>query len=187
LQIPLRTASTVSAYISNKDWRRARISCCPLHPNGGCSLRRHGSYARLTSPGVRVARWYCPEGRKTFSLLPDFLAVRLRGLLTTIENDVTLAATAKSLEAAADTLRGPDISLSGAVRWLRRRVTTVRKSIAAAVAMAPQLTANFLQCSIRDKTPVLSGLRGALPPQILGSIPAPLGFQLADRPTRSGA
>lgn len=39
----------------------------PLHPNGGYAFRRHGSYARLTSPGVRIARYYWPQGHMTFS------------------------------------------------------------------------------------------------------------------------
>jgi hypothetical protein len=30
---------------------------------------------------VRIARWYCPEGHRTFSLLPDFLAAKLPGSL----------------------------------------------------------------------------------------------------------
>ena len=88
----------------------------PLHPLGGCSFARHGSYARATPRGQRIARWYCPEGRRTSSLLPDFLAARLPGLLASIEHSITVAWSAKSMEAAADALRGPDVSLPGAVR-----------------------------------------------------------------------
>ena len=32
---------------------------------------------RKTPRGTRVARWYCPQSRTTFSLLPDCLAARL--------------------------------------------------------------------------------------------------------------
>ncbi len=76
MQIALHTRSTVDAYIAGQQWRQARLTC-PLHPSGGCALARHGSYVRKRPAGVRIARWYCPEGRRTFSLLPDFLAARL--------------------------------------------------------------------------------------------------------------
>jgi hypothetical protein len=181
LQIPLRTASTVEAYVANEEWRSARLSHCPLHPDGRCSLCRHGSYERLTTPGVRIARWYCREGRRTFSLLPDFLAARLPGLLATIEDSVILAGSARSMEAAADVLRGLDISLPCAVRWLRRRVSAVRASIAAAAAIAPRLMSSFMAeaTSRSDAAPVLLRLRTELTSEILDWIPAPLGFQRA--------
>jgi hypothetical protein len=198
LQIPLRTASTVEAYIANEEWRSARLSHCPLHSDGSCSLSRHGSYERLTTPGVRIARWYCPEGRKTFSLLPDFLASRLPGLLASIENGVNLAGSARSMEGAADVLRGLDICLPSAVRWLRRRVRGVRASIAAATAIAPQLMSNFMAgaASRSDGVSVLLRLRTELASEILDRVPAPLGFQRSAhrrngarerQPTRCGA
>ena len=109
LQLPLRTLSSVEAYIRNHGWRDARLSVCPLHPSAGCSFARHGSYPRATPRGLRIARWYCPEGRRTFSLLPDFLAARLPGLLASIEHSITVALSAKSMEAAADMLRGPEV------------------------------------------------------------------------------
>lgn len=174
MQIPLRTKSTIEDYVATQEWQRARLSCCPLHPNGGCAFRRHGSYARLTSPGVRIARCYCPQGRTTFSLLPDFLAARLPGSLAAIDRIVGIAASARSMEAAADAARGPDICLPGAVRWLRRRVVAVRRSVAAVNVMAPRLSRPSL--SVSD-VPPLATLRRALSPQLLHSIPAPLGFQ----------
>src|SRR6516225_9344398 len=136
VQLPLRTLSSVEAYIRNREWRGARLSVCPLHPSGGCSFARHGSYARTTPSGLRIARWYCPEGRRTFSMLPDFLAARLPGLLASIEDSVAVASSAKSIEAAADTLRGPDVSLPGAVRWLRRRIRAVRTALAHVMTQA---------------------------------------------------
>jgi hypothetical protein len=181
LQIPLRTASTVEAYIANEEWRSARLWRCPLHPDGGCSLCRHGSYERLTTPGVRIARWYCPEGRRTFSLLPDFLAARLPGLLAAIENDVIQAGSARSTEAAADVLRGLDIGLPCAVRWLRRRVSAVRASISAAAAIAPWWMSSLMrEVTTRScPAPVLLRLRTELTPEILDRLPPPLGFQRA--------
>ena len=180
MQFPLRTLSSVDAYIRNREWRDARLSGCPLHPSGGCSFARHGSYARVTPQGLRIARWYCPEGRRTFSLLPDFLAARLPGLLASIEDSIIIASSAKSVEAAADALRGPDVTLPSAVRWLRRRIRAVRTALA---HVTPETTIRALAMEsapgVADKGRVLLGLRRSLSPQMLNSIPAPLGFQPA--------
>jgi hypothetical protein len=174
-------SSSVDAYIRHQEWREARLSGCPLHPSGGCSFARHGSYVRATPPGLRIARWYCPEGRRTFSLLPDFLAAKLPGLLASIEDSVTVASSAKSMEAAADALRGPDVTLPGAVRWLRRRIRAVRTVLAHVTAeMATGALTRESALGINlDKGRVLLGLRRSLSPQILNRIPAPLGFQPA--------
>jgi hypothetical protein len=172
LQIPLRTQSTVEAYIANREWRDAHLSACPLHPSGGCSLSRHGSYARVTPQGLRIARWYCPEARKTFSLLPDFLAARLPGLLDTIQICIAAVQSARSMEAAADLVRGPEVTLPGAIRWLRRRVRAVRIGIATVFDLMPELPGNV---GI-DETDFLRALRQSLPMTVLTYIPAPLGF-----------
>ena len=121
------------------------------------------------------------EGHRTFSLLPDFLAVGLSGLLAAVDDSITVATSAKSMEAAADALRGPDVTLPSAVRWLRRRIRAVRTALAhvtpemvvgaPARESAPQIDP--------DKGRVLLGLRRSLSPQILNSIPAPLGFRPA--------
>ena len=81
MQISIHTASSAETYVTNHEWRIAQLPGCPLHPKGGCSFARHGSYPRVTPRGLRIARWYCPEGRRTFSLLPDFLAAGLPDLL----------------------------------------------------------------------------------------------------------
>src|ERR1700722_10950980 len=161
VQIPLRTLSSVDAYVRSREWRDARLSGCPLHPLGGCSFARHGSYARVTPRGVRIARWYCPEGHRTFSLLPDFLAVGLSGLLATIDDSITVADSARSMEAAADALRGWEPTLPSAVRWLRRRIRAVRTVLAyVAPAMMVGVPARESAPEIDpDKGRVLLGLR----------------------------
>jgi len=176
VQLPLRTSSSVDAYIRNREWREARLSGCPLHPSDGCSFARHGSYARVTPRGLRIARWYCPEGRRTFSLLPDFLAARLPGLLDSIEESITVAATAKSLEAAADAQRGLDVTLPSAVRWLRRRIRAVRTALmhVAPEAVIGALAGEPAPKGDLDEGRLLLGLRRSLSPQMLNSIPAPL-------------
>src|SRR3974377_1127122 len=176
VQIPLRTLLSADAYVRNREWPDARLSGCPLHPSGGCSFARHGSYARVTPRGLRIARWYCPRGHQTFSSLPAFLAVGLSGLLAAIDDSITVAASAKSMEAAADALRGPDVTLPSAVRWLRRRIRAVRTALA---HVAPEMV---IGAPARESAPeidldkgrVLLALRRSLSPQNLKSIPAPL-------------
>ena len=55
MQIPLRTLSSVDAYVTNRKWRDAQLSGCPLHPLGDCSFARHGGYPRVTPRGVRIS------------------------------------------------------------------------------------------------------------------------------------
>jgi hypothetical protein len=109
----------------------------------------------------------------TFSLLPDFLAARLPGQLATIERAVMVITAARSIEAAADALRGPEIGLPGAVRWLRRRVMAMRRSITAVRLMAPDV---LERAATGDDTPILPKLRRALPSSTLNELPVPLGF-----------
>ena len=85
--------------VTQQGWLSATLPRCPLHPQGGCGFARHGTYARASPPGTRVARWYCPEGHRTFSLLPDCLAARLSGTLSEVEAVVRAAEQAPSLEA----------------------------------------------------------------------------------------
>lgn len=181
LQIPLRTQSSAEAYIANRGWRDASMLACPLHPSGGCSFARHGSYARVTPRGLRVARWYCPQGHRTFSLLPDFLAARMPGLLASIEDAVVAVASAKSMRDAADALRGFDVSLPSALRWLRRRVRAVETALDAVSRMVPTTAVTVLagRSALEPdlgQGEVLRGLRRSLSPPLLNSLPTPVGF-----------
>jgi hypothetical protein len=173
MQMPLHTSSSAETYIRNREWRAAQLGGCPLHPSGGCSFARHGSYSRLTPRGMRIARWYCPQGHRTFSLLPDFLAARLPDLLDTIEDSVAAAGSARSMEAAADLLRGPDITLPSAVRWLRRRVRAVRAGLDAVAHIVPDPPAGGID---PNQPHLLAQLRRSLAQAVLADIPAPLGF-----------
>jgi hypothetical protein len=182
MQMPLHTSSSAETYIRNHEWRAAQLGGCPLHPSGGCSFARHGSYSRLTPRGMRIARWYCPQGHRTFSLLPDFLAARLPDLLDTIEDGAAAAGSARSMEAAADLLRGPDITLPSAVRWLRRRVRAVRAGLDAVAHFVPDPPAGGIDPS---QPRLLAQLRRSLAPAVLADIPAPLGFQASRRAERT--
>jgi hypothetical protein len=89
---------------------------------------------------MQIARWYCPTGHTTFSLLPDCLASRLSGTLDAVEEVVatveTKVAAGSSIEKAAGEIR-PDIDLPGALRWVRRRLGSVRMVLLALVTLMP--------------------------------------------------
>lgn len=143
VQLRLESGLSSTDYVTGEGWRLARLARCPLHPRGGCGFARHGSYARVSPAGTRIARWYCPTGHCTFSLLPDHLAARFPGTLSEIEHVVATVEQAKSLEAAADRLRSDDITLPSAVRWVRRRVAAVRSLLTIVVGLFPQWVAGL--------------------------------------------
>lgn len=137
---------------------------------------------------MQVARYYCPTGHTTFSLLPDCLASRLSSTLAEVEQVVVVAEKAPTVEQAARQLR-PDIQTQGAVRWLGRRARPVRVALLAMVTlMAPTLgnvtpTLTALRAALGTET-VLAGLRDVAGTQ-LRSLPPPLGFGPRTQPRRS--
>jgi hypothetical protein len=127
---------------------------------------------------MRIARYYCPTARETFSLLPDCLASHFPGELDAIERVVATVETARSVEAAADVLR-PAITLPSAVRWIRRRVTPIRRALLAIVTLRPDLftgDARLTAVRLALVTPsALAALRIQAAPQ-RAMLPTPLGF-----------
>lgn len=127
---------------------------------------------------MRIARYYCPTAHETFSLLPDCLASHFPGELEAIEHVMATVETARSVEAAADVVR-PDITLPSAVRWIRRRLTPVRRALLAVVTLLPDLfigDARLPAVRIALATPAaLVALRTHAAPH-LATLPTPLGF-----------
>ena len=113
VQLRYETGLTGEGYVRAEAWRDARLKRCPNHPHGGCSLARHGTYARKSPRGTKIARWYCPESHTTFSLLPECLAARFPGELDEVEAVVAHAEQAPSLAAAANELRRDAVELPG--------------------------------------------------------------------------
>ena len=151
-----------------------------MHPRGGCSFARHGTYERLNPPCTRIPRWYCPESHCSFSLLADCFAARLSGTLCEIETVAVEAEQASSLEAAADQLR-LDIELPGAIRWTRRRVKAVHACLTILLGLLPEL---FVGCQptlgafsqwlqVDSLLPALREIAALH----LGYLPPPLGFK----------
>jgi hypothetical protein len=160
VQLRFETGLTGADYVTREGWLLARLTRCPLHPRGGCGFARHGAYERKTPAGTWIARWYCPQGHRTFSLLPDHLAARFPGTLSEIEQVVATVEQSKSVEAAADALRSDPITLTSAVRWVRRRVAPVRALLTIMVGLLPQW---LLGC-----VPTIAALRVRLAcPQVL--------------------
>ena len=139
---------------------------------------RHGTYPRRTPAGMRIARYSCPTAHETFSLLPDCLASHFPGELTAVEAVVATVERARSVEAAADVLR-PEITLPAAVRWIRRRLTPVRRALLAIVTLVPDLftgDARLAAVRLALATPsAVVALRTHAAPH-LATLPTPLGF-----------
>ncbi len=179
MQLRFATSVTGEEYVSQELWLDASLPRCPLHPKGGCGFARHGTYERLSPPGALIARWYCPRGHRTFSLLPDCLAARLPGTLAEVEAVVAAVEQAKSLEAACANLRLA-IGLPGVLRWVRRRVQAIHGLLNTLKGLMPE---RFAGCAPRlDAFAERLGVDGVLPAlrQIaapyLAVLPAPLGF-----------
>lgn len=180
VQLRFETGLTGAEYVTREGWRLARLASCPLHPHGGCDFASHGTYERRDPPGTHIARWYCPQGHRTFSLLPDHLAARFPGTLVEIEQVVATVEQARSVEAAADALRRDPVTLPSAVRWVRRRVAPVRALLTIVVGLLPQVLLGCVPTitALRARlgcTPVLLALR-ELTQVHLQALPCPLGF-----------
>jgi hypothetical protein len=185
VQLRFETGHTGEDYVTGELWRQASLTRCPLHSGGGCGFARHGTYERVDPPGTLIARWYCPQGHRTFSLLPDHLAARFPGTLAQVEAVVLCVERSRSVEAAADQLRPDTVSLTSAVRWVRRRLGPVRALLPTVVSMFP--------VQLEGCAPTLHALRERLGgPEVLvhlrakasahlGALITPLGFRRRSR------
>lgn len=186
VQVRFECGLTGEEYVTQQAWRNASLPVCPLHPRGGCSYTRHGTYERLSPPGTLIARWYCPQGHTTISLLPDCLPARLSGTFVELESLLRQVERASSLAEACTDLR-PEIELPGVLRWVRRRVQAVYSTLALLKGLMP---AYFQACEPTLQSfayhlgvdPVLPALRSIAAPW-LPSLSPPLG--LRPRPRHS--
>ena len=180
VQLRYKTGLTGEEYVKAQAWRAATLERCPNHPHGGCSLARHGTYARKSPRGTRIARWYCPESHTTFSRLPDCLAARLPGELDTVEAVVAYAEQAPSLAAAANGLRRDAVELAGAMRWVERRVRLVHHVLSIVIGLLPESLARCIAevGAVRTRLETDTALRAlrTLTDAQLPMLPAPLGF-----------
>lgn len=179
MQLRFATNISVEQYIEQEAWKDAELNQCPLHPEGGCKIARHGTYSRKFPKGVKIARWYCSDGKTTFGLLPDCLSSRLRGTLIEVETVINQIESAPSQEAAADNMR-PDIGLPGILRWMRHRLFLIRVSLILLIDLIPSLSNNG-QATLSSLRSAL-GVEFVLPhlrelaDSYLDILPPPLGF-----------
>jgi hypothetical protein len=183
MQLRFATNLTSEEYIRQQTWREATLERCPLHPEGGCGVRSHGSYGRKEPEGLRIARFYCRQGQTTISLLPDFAAAWLSGTLGEVERAVEHAEQAPSLACAARDLR-PELSDErSAVRWLRRLMRAVQSALTALVTSLPELFGTAPRmATLRERLGIKGAGRGvltrlrALGERMVPHLRAPLGF-----------
>lgn len=184
VQLLWKSQLTDEEYVTRRAWNSLVLDECPVHGQGGCGVRKLGSYVRVVPRGIRVARWWCPVARVSVSLLPDFLAARLSGTLAAVESVVLAVEAAGGLSAAVDVVHPPEavnaIGLAGALRSMRRRVRAVHRALLAVATLLPNLLAGV--------TPTVSAFRvalgcsrvlrvvRALAERYLASLPTPLGF-----------
>ena len=179
MQLRFATNISVEQYIEQEAWKDAELNQCPLHPEGGCKIARHGTYSRKFPDGVKIARWYCPDGRTTFGLLQDCLSSRLPGTLIEVETVINQIESSPSQETAADNIR-PDIGLPGILRWMRHRLFLIRASLILLIDLLPLLSNNS-QVNLSSLRSVL-GVEFVLPhlrelaASHLDILPPPLGF-----------
>jgi hypothetical protein len=179
MQIRYATNLSAEQYVAQQAWQAATLSQCPLHPQGGCSFSKHGTYGRKFPDGAKIARWYCADGHMSFSLLPDCLASRLSGSLIEVEDVLSEVQNSPSQEAAADKIR-IDIELPGALRWMRRRIFLVKATLSMLIELLPGL---FAHChpsilsfqSVLNVDYVLPKLR-AVASSYLHILPPPVGL-----------
>jgi hypothetical protein len=137
---------------------------------------------------MRIARFYCPEARRTWSLLPDCLSSHFRGDLADVEDVVAVVEASKSIEAAANLVRSIEISLPAAVRWVRRRLAPVRAALLAIFTLMPHIFAGYVPTVYEARrilctTSALVTLREIVADR-LGVLPPPLGFGPRVQPRR---
>ncbi len=179
MQVRYATDLSAEEYVTKQAWKDAKLDICPLHPGGGCDFARHGTYIRKVPVGTKIARWYCPDGHQTFSLIPDCLSSRLSGSLNDLEAVIDAVESSPSQNAAADKTR-LDIELPGALRWIRRRLFLVKITLTTLISSCPFLFAGCrptILCfrSTFNYEKILSRLRG-LADLNLYCLPPPVGF-----------
>jgi hypothetical protein len=132
-----------AGYVAGRAWERAVLEECRLHPGAGCTVVRHGTYARVSPPGMQVPRFRCATRGGTISLLPGFLASHVTGRskpsrtppLSPRDPDPGRRRGGAQRPAEADDA----VTLPAALRWLLRRVAWVREAFTTLTTLLPAL------------------------------------------------
>jgi hypothetical protein len=126
---------------------------------------------------------YCPAGHTSFSLLPDFFASRIPGLLDELEQVAVEVEQAPSVAKAAETLRpaeAPDaVTSTAAIRWTARRMALLKTVLLAVIGLFADSLAGVRSVSdLRERLGTHQALRALREKAVayLPSLPPPLGF-----------
>jgi hypothetical protein len=185
VQVLGKEFAAADRYVTDRAWQKAILCECPFHPEGGCGLRKLGTYARVEPAGTRVARFWCPRARQSISVLPAFLAARMSGTLDAIESVVATVEQVGSAAAAVERVHPPDqkraITHACALRSIRRRVRAVSAALVALVTLLPERLCGVAPtlCALRlalGTERVLLTVRELLAPQ-LHAMPTPVGLR----------
>lgn len=185
VQVLCKEFIAADRYVTDRAWERAVLCECPFHPQGGCGLRKLGTYRRVQPEGVRVARFWCPRAGASVSILPAFLAARMSGTLDAVEAAVLAVEQAGSIATAVEHVHPADVERAIGVvcaqRSLRRRLRAVRAALLAIVTLMPERLSGI--------SPTIAAMREALGTERvlvavrclaerhLGALPTPLGFR----------
>jgi hypothetical protein len=185
VQVLCKEFIAADRYVTDRAWERAVLCECPFHPQGGCGLRKLGTYRRVQPEGARVARFWCPRAGASVSVLPAFLAARMSGTLDAVEAAVLAVEQAGSIATAVEQVHPAEadraIGVVCAQRSLRRRLRAARAALLAIVTLMPERLSGI--------APTITALREALGTERvlvavrciaerhLGALPTPLGFR----------
>lgn len=185
VQVLWKEFTAADRYVADRAWERAILGECPFHPQGGCGLHKLGTYRRVEPEGTRVARYWCPQAGASISLLPAFLAARMRGTLDAVEAAVLAVEQTGSIAAAVEQVHPADaVRAIGPVcarRSIRRRLRAVRAALLAVVTLLPERltgiapTVSALRSALGVER-VLVTVRGMIQ-RHLDALPTPLGFR----------
>jgi hypothetical protein len=184
VQLRLDSTLTFQQYVTTRAWEQATLGACPLCAPGKCRLEPLAPYRRKVPVEAFVARFYCLVQHTTFSLLPDFYASRVPGLLDDIERAAATVEAGGGVERTANALRPEDapdaVTFGAAVAWVRRRIAWVRGHLTIVGSLFPELFAG-VERSVRafrehlDTSSALVALRGICA-RHLHALPRPLGL-----------
>lgn len=185
VQVLWKEFTAADRYVADRAWERAILCECPFHPQGGCGLRKLGTYRRVEPEGLRIARYWCPRAGASISLLPAFVAARMRGTLDAIEAAVHAVERTGSIAAAVEQVHPADapraIGPVCARRSICRRLDAVRAALLAVVTLLPERLTGIAPniTTLREALGVervLVTVRCMIEPH-LSKLPTPLGFR----------
>ena len=161
---------TFQAYIKHKEHEKASLDACPECHR---TVKPWGYYPRKFPRCFLVRRYYCPPCHMTISLLPDFAAAGMPGLLGEIE-----AAAVTWEETGSNTDACPPRIVQKA-RWMHQHLQLVYSLLRVLTTLYPDRFGSLEPRILSFRSAlqvecVLEELRTTL--GLLQALPRPVGF-----------